>query len=308
MNVLKKVKLRLHEKVLNKMGQKSSNKKTLSPKTSAKTKVKVKVKIKVKSSKALPKVSTKKITAIQLKNKLVSKSNSNVKSKIKTTFQKLKQKEKPIQPMTQRKQEALEGMEIHAVDPKVDMELDKALIEATRKGDPRAFNDLVEKYQHRVNRIVSRYIKDHAEVLDVTQEVFIKAYRALDRFRGDSAFYTWLYRIAINTCKNYLVAQLRKVRGIDIDMPDLENFLVNNVPKETATPERILMRDEIEHVVFDVIDHLPKDLKVAITLREMEGMSYEQIASIMGCPVGTVRSRIYRARMAIERSVTPLLM
>ncbi len=142
----------------------------------------------------------------------------------------------------------------------------------------------------------------------MSQEVFIKAYRALKKFRGDSSFYTWLYRIAINTSKNYILSQGRHLPDIDIYIEDMERFLTRNTPREHSTPERLLMRDEIEHAVYDTIDHLPKDLKTAIMLREMEGLSYEEIAVVMDCPVGTVRSRIFRARAAIDKNVQPLLL
>lgn len=186
-------------------------------------------------------------------------------------------------------------------------QIDLDLIEALKKGDPHAFDELMNRYQLKVSRIVGRYVRDQTEVLDVCQEVFIKAYRSLKKFRGDSSFYTWLYRIAINTSKNYLISQGRRLPDIDIAVPDMEYFMMRNAPRETGTPERLLMRDEIEHVVYDTIEHLPKDLKTAIMLREMEGMSYEEIAAIMNCPVGTVRSRIFRARAVIDKCVQPLL-
>ncbi len=184
---------------------------------------------------------------------------------------------------------------------------DKQLIEATKSGDSRAFDVLVMRYQTRVFKVVARFIKDPSESLDICQEVFIKAYRALNRFRSDSSFYTWLYRIAVNTSKNYIVAQGRRLPDINIEILDMERFVMRNSPKEVGTPERLMLRDEIEHVVYDAIDHLPKDLRTAITLRELEGMSYEEISDIMHCPVGTVRSRIFRARIAIDKSVQPLL-
>lgn len=186
-------------------------------------------------------------------------------------------------------------------------QVDLQLIDAVKRGDSHAFDVLVTRYQPRVAKIVSRYVRDPSEVSDVCQEVFIKAYRALKKFRGDSSFYTWLYRIAINTSKNYVISQGRRLPDIDLEISDMERFVVRNAPRENGTPERLLMRDEIEHIVFDTIDHLPKDLRTAIMLREMEGMSYEEIAEIMHCPVGTVRSRIFRARAAIDRSVQPLL-
>lgn len=186
-------------------------------------------------------------------------------------------------------------------------QVDLQLIDAVKRGDSHAFDTLVTRYQPRVIKIVSRYVRDPSEVMDVCQEVFIKAYRALKKFRGDSSFYTWLYRIAINTSKNYIIAQGRRLPDIDFEISDMERFVMRNAPRESGTPERLLMRDEIEHIVFDTIDHLPKDLRTAIMLREMEGLSYEEIAEVMHCPVGTVRSRIFRARAAIDRMVQPLL-
>lgn len=184
---------------------------------------------------------------------------------------------------------------------------DLQLIEATKQGDSRAFDVLVMRYQTRVFKIVARFVKDPSESLDVCQEVFIKAYRALDKFRADSSFYTWLYRIAVNTAKNFIISAGRRLPDIDIEILDMDRFVMRNSPKEFGTPERLLMRDEIEHVVYDAIDHLPKDLRTAIMLREIEGMSYEEISDIMHCPVGTVRSRIFRARSAIDKSVQPLI-
>lgn len=187
-----------------------------------------------------------------------------------------------------------------------ELQIDLKLIEAIKRGDSHAFDLLMQRYQSRVAKIVGRYVRDPAEVLDVSQEVFIKAYRALRKFRGDSSFYTWLYRIAINTSKNYVISQGRKIPILDLQIPDMERFLNRNAPRENSTPERLLMRDEMEHVVYDAIDHLPNDLKKAITLREIEGLSYEQIADIMHCPVGTVRSRIFRARANIDKNIRHL--
>lgn len=184
---------------------------------------------------------------------------------------------------------------------------DIQLIEATKQGDSKAFDVLVMRYQTRVLKIVSRFVKDPSESLDVCQEIFIKAFRALDKFRADSSFYTWLYRIAVNTAKNFIISAGRRLPGIDIEILDMDRFVMRNNFKEFGTPERLLMRDEIEDVVYDAIDHLPKDLRTAITLREIEGLSYEEISDIMHCPVGTVRSRIFRARSAIDKSVQPLL-
>ncbi|SFC99602.1 RNA polymerase, sigma-24 subunit, RpoE [Thiohalospira halophila DSM 15071] len=184
---------------------------------------------------------------------------------------------------------------------------DAELVERARNGDTAAFDALVRKYQHKITKLVGRYVDDHAEVLDVTQDAFIKAYRALDRFRGDSAFYTWLYRIAINTAKNHLVAQGRRPPGSDVDVDDAEQIAGYGSFSDSGTPERMALRDEIEQTVFDAIEALPEDLRTAITLRELEGMSYEEIAAAMDCPIGTVRSRIFRAREAIENRLKPLL-
>lgn len=186
-------------------------------------------------------------------------------------------------------------------------QIDLQLIEAVKDGGPHAFDRLMKRYQLKVHKIVGRYVRDQSEIMDVSQEVFIKAYRAIKKFRGDSSFYTWLYRIAINTSKNYVISQGRRLPDIDIEIPDMERFIMRNAPRETGTPERLMMRDEIEQAVYETIEHLPRDLKTAIMLREMEGLSYEEIASVMDCPVGTVRSRIFRARAAIDRNVQPLL-
>lgn len=186
-------------------------------------------------------------------------------------------------------------------------EVDKALVLRVQAGEKAAFDVLVRKYQQKIMNLVSRYIKDNFEVMDVTQEAFIKAYRALPNFRNESAFYTWLYRIAINTAKNYLVAQGRRPPKTDVDVVDAEQYGIAPGLQESASPERLLLTDELKKVVFDVIEELPEDLRSAITLRELEGLSYEQIADIMDCPVGTVRSRIFRAREAIDDRVKPLI-
>jgi RNA polymerase sigma-70 factor (ECF subfamily) len=186
-------------------------------------------------------------------------------------------------------------------------EVDQLLVERVQKGDKRAFDMLVLKYQHKIVSLVSRYVSDHAEAMDVAQEAFIKAYRALKRFRGDSAFYTWLYRIAINTAKNHLVAQGRRPPQTDVDAVDAEQYQIDSRLKDRASPEHELLREEIEQTIHDAIADLPEDLRVAITLREMEGMSYEEIATTMECPIGTVRSRIFRAREAIDQRLRPLL-
>ena len=185
--------------------------------------------------------------------------------------------------------------------------VDRELVERVRNGDKKAFDILVLKYQHKIVKLVSRYIHDASETLDVAQEAFLKAYRALPSFRGESAFYTWLYRIAINTAKNHLVAQARRPPDDDIDVQDAEQYEVQGRLREFATPERLLLKDEIEKTVFRAIEELPEDLRTAIILREIEGMSYEEIAQAMGCPVGTVRSRIFRAREAIDNKLRPLL-
>ena len=186
-------------------------------------------------------------------------------------------------------------------------DIDQALVERVQRGDKTAFDLLVLKYQHRVVKVISRYVRDQSEVYDVAQEAFIKAYRALPRFRGDSAFYTWMYRIAINTAKNYLVSQGRRMPNVDIDAQDAEQFEGASGLKEYATPEHLLMRDQVESTVYSAIEQLPDDLRTAITLRELEGLSYEEIAEAMDCPVGTVRSRIFRAREAIDKKLEPLV-
>ena len=185
---------------------------------------------------------------------------------------------------------------------------DSDCIEKALEGDNRAFDELVLKYQHRLVKLVSRYVNDPNEVFDIVQDAFIKAYRALDHFRGDSAFYTWLYRIAINTAKNHALERGRRPPDHDIDISDAE-LMVTNRPnlKEYNSPEHMLMCDEIESTVLDAMDHLPEDLRTTIILREMEGFSYEDISEVMGCPIGTVRSRIFRARGAIDEQVTPLM-
>ena len=185
--------------------------------------------------------------------------------------------------------------------------VDQELVERVKRGDKKAFDLLVLKYQHKIVKLVSRYIYDQDEVLDVAQEAFIKAYRALPRFRGDSAFYTWLYRIAINTAKNHLVSQGRRPPESDIDAEEAEQYEVGSSLRDIGSPERMLLKDEIEEVVYRAIENLPEDLRTAITLREMEGLSYEDIALAMDCPVGTVRSRIFRAREAIDKKLSPLL-
>ncbi|MGS0724230.1 RNA polymerase sigma factor RpoE, partial [Shewanella sp. 30m-9] len=184
---------------------------------------------------------------------------------------------------------------------------DQQLVERVQQGDKNAFNLLVLKYQNKVMSLISRYVRNQADVADVTQEAFIKAYRALANFRGESAFYTWLYRIAVNTAKNHLTSQGRRTPANDVDIEDAEYYEGSDALKEFASPERLLMKDQMSKVIFDTLDTLPEELKMAISLRELEGMSYEDIANIMDCPVGTVRSRIFRAREAIDKQLQPLL-
>lgn len=187
-------------------------------------------------------------------------------------------------------------------------ELDQALVERAQHGDQRAFGLLVEKYQRKLGRLLSRMIRDQAEVEDVVQESFIKAYRALPNFRGDSAFYTWLYRIGINTAKNYLVSMGRRPQvSNDIEIEDAENFEDGNELRTMDTPETELMSKQIAKTVNDTVASLPEELRTAITLREIEGLSYEEIATLMNCPIGTVRSRIFRARETISQQLRPLL-
>ncbi len=186
-------------------------------------------------------------------------------------------------------------------------DIDQALVERVQKGDKKAFDILVLKYQQRVMNILSRFVRDPAEVQDLAQETFIKAYRALATFRGDSAFYTWVYRIAINTAKNFIVAQGRRPPRDDVEASEAEQYSGSDGLQEQASPERVLLKDEIAEMVFKTIDELPDDLKMAITLREIEGLSYDEIAETMSCPIGTVRSRIFRAREAIDEKLKPLL-
>ena len=185
--------------------------------------------------------------------------------------------------------------------------IDQTLVERVQQGDKSAFDVLVLKYQSKIIQLVNRYVHDPDEAMDVAQEAFIKAYRAIGRFRGDSAFYTWIYRIAINTAKNHLVASGRRPPPGDIDAQDAEQYEGATGLREYATPERLILKDEIEKTVASAIDELPDDLKTAITLRELEGLSYEEIAQAMECPIGTVRSRIFRARDAIDTKLKPLL-
>lgn len=184
---------------------------------------------------------------------------------------------------------------------------DQQLVARVQAGDKRAYDLLVLKYQHKIAGLVSRFISDADEVQDVTQEAFIKAYKALGKFRGDSQFYTWLYRIAINTSKNYLVSRNRRPPGVDIDVSDAVHFEGQTALKDNASPERNIMSVQLQQVVNDSIKQLPEDLRSALTLREYDGLSYEEIADVMNCPVGTVRSRIFRAREAVDKEIKPLL-
>jgi RNA polymerase sigma-70 factor (ECF subfamily) len=189
-----------------------------------------------------------------------------------------------------------------------DREVDQALVERAQRGDKHAFELLVLKYQRKLGRLLSRFIRDPAEVEDVAQEAFIKAYRALPSFRGDSAFYTWLYRIGINTAKNYLVAMGRRApTTTEFDSEEAENFEDGDQLRDLNTPEAELMTRQIASTVNQTLEALPDELRTAITLREIEGMSYEDIASVMNCPIGTVRSRIFRARETIAERLRPLL-
>ena len=182
-------------------------------------------------------------------------------------------------------------------------ETDQQLVARVQNGDARAFDMLVLKYQHKIFGLISRYVHDADEVQDVAQEAFIKAYRALPRFRGDSAFYTWLYRIAINTAKNHLVSRSRRPPGTDVDVDDAEYYEGGGALRDIENPENALFGAELKAVVEQAISDLPDDLRAAVTLREFDGLSYEDIADIMDCPVGTVRSRIFRAREAIDNRV-----
>jgi RNA polymerase sigma-70 factor (ECF subfamily) len=184
---------------------------------------------------------------------------------------------------------------------------DQKLVERVQKGDKGAFDLLVLKYQHKIVNLIMRYVRDPELALDISQEAFIKAYRALPRFRGDSAFYTWMYRIAVNTAKNHLAAQRRRPMDVELDLQDPEQYELHAKLKETDTPEGVTLSNELQESVERAIAALPEDLRTAIVLRELEGMSYEEIAQTMECPVGTVRSRIFRARDAIGKKIGSLI-
>lgn len=184
---------------------------------------------------------------------------------------------------------------------------DQLLVERVRAGDKRAFDLLVLKYQHRIVKLIMRYVKDQSEALDVAQEAFIKAYRAMPRFRGDSAFYTWMYRIAINTAKNHIVAARRRPLEYAADVTEPEEFDWHANMQNQDSPERQAMGDELRLTIEGALGDLPDDLRTAIILREMDGLSYDEIAEVMECPVGTVRSRIFRAREAIDKKIRPIL-
>ena len=188
-----------------------------------------------------------------------------------------------------------------------DNELDLVLVKRVQGGDNSAFDLLVRKYQHRISAVVYRFVPDHAEAQDITQDAFIRAYRALPNFRGDAQFYTWLYRIAVNTAKNFLVASKRRPPTADIAAEDAEHLAGGGRLHDHDTPEHQLLRGEIEQAVTDTVAGLPEELRQAITLREVDGLSYEEIAQLMQCPIGTVRSRIFRAREAIDQTLRPLM-
>jgi RNA polymerase sigma-70 factor (ECF subfamily) len=199
------------------------------------------------------------------------------------------------------------GRKLNSSEGKRGGNSDKALVQRVKQGDRSAFDLLVVKYQHKILNLIMRYVKDPSEAMDVAQEAFIKAYRAVPGFRGDSAFYTWLYRIAINTAKNHLVAVRRRPMNFDFDLLDSESFEPFAALRDVDSPEHLALTDEIGEVINKAIKDLPEELRTAILLREIEGMSYEEIAETMECPVGTVRSRIFRAREAIDKKIRPLM-
>jgi RNA polymerase sigma-70 factor (ECF subfamily) len=193
------------------------------------------------------------------------------------------------------------------VDTQQGQDLDQELVRRVQRGDSAAFDLLVRKYQHRIAALIGRYIADWSECQDVAQDTFIRAYRAIGNFRGDAQFYTWLHRIAVNTAKNHLVAHKRRPPTEDIDVGDAEQFDSGIRLRDTDTPDRELARQQMEQVVMRAVDALPEELRTAITLREVEGLSYDEIAQRMDCPIGTVRSRIFRAREAIDAELRPLM-
>jgi len=189
----------------------------------------------------------------------------------------------------------------------VSKDTDQQLVDRVLKGDKQAFNWLVLRYQHRVGSLIARFVKDPQEVEDVSQEAFIKAYKALSLFRGDSAFYTWLYRIAVNTAKNHLVAKGRRPPAVDVDVDESENNDLAMPLRELESPEDSLATEKLKQAITEAIEELPEELKTAFTLREFSGLSYEDITEVMNCPVGTVRSRIFRAREAIDKRIRELI-
>ncbi len=199
-----------------------------------------------------------------------------------------------------------QNMDVKPVNP--ERAIDQKLVEKAQKGDKKAFGILVEKYNKKLTRLLSRMVRDQSEIEDIVQDSFIKAYRAINNFRGDSAFYTWLYRIGINTAKNHLVSLGRRPKAVNsVELEDIENFVDGHEMRNLETPESTMMTNEIVTTVNQTIELLPDDLRQAISLREMDGLSYEEIADIMNCPIGTVRSRIFRARDAISDKLKPLL-
>ncbi|HUL10919.1 MAG TPA: RNA polymerase sigma factor RpoE [Methylococcaceae bacterium] len=184
---------------------------------------------------------------------------------------------------------------------------DEELVKRVQRGDKKAFDILVLKYQHKIVQLINRYIRDQTEALDIAQDTFIKAYRALPTFRGESAFYTWIYRIAINTAKNHIATRARRPSDDDIDIETAEQFETAVGLRDQETPEGVLLSEELAHVIQRALDELPDELRTAVSLRELDGLSYDEIADVMNCPVGTVRSRIFRAREAIDKKLQALL-